>query len=85
MKRKTFNFIGLIIVSFLLISSLSLISINNEISQDFNLIYGDFDLRLSNQNSENVTVISDGFNGVWGWNDGWSATPLVKVHHFHGS
>ncbi|MFX0139004.1 MAG: hypothetical protein ACFFDN_35510 [Candidatus Hodarchaeota archaeon] len=81
MKRNTLNFIWLNFVSLLLISSLFLISIpmNRLNSQDFTLINNDFDLRMSTPNGENITVISDGYNGSWGWNDDWSSNPEIAV------
>ena len=48
-------------------------------SQDFNGFDNNFNLKLSTQIEANVTVISDGFNGTWGWNDGWSEIPEIAV------
>jgi len=81
LKRNTLNFIGLNLVSLLLISSAVLIFIpmNGLISQDFTKVYSDINLRMSTQNQENITVISDGYNGVWGWNDAWSEIPEIAV------
>ena len=81
LKRNTVSFIGLIFVSFLLISSLILTinPLNGLNFQDNNEVYNDFDLRMNAQYGENITVISDGFNGVWGWNDGWSNNPEIAV------
>ncbi|MFX0037043.1 MAG: hypothetical protein ACFE9I_15540 [Candidatus Hermodarchaeota archaeon] len=81
MKRNALSFVGLIFVSFLLVSSLilTIIPLNRLNSQDNNGVYKDFDLRMNAQYGENITVLSDGFNGVWGWNDGWSEIPDIAV------
>ncbi|MHA2394264.1 MAG: hypothetical protein ACXAEX_20195 [Promethearchaeota archaeon] len=34
---------------------------------------------MSSQDKVNVTVISDGYNGSWGWNDGWSEIPEIAT------
>jgi hypothetical protein len=81
LKRNRLNFIGLNLVFLLLISSIILVLIPKKglTSQDSALIYSDFDLRMSSQSRENITVISDGWNNVWGWNDGWSQSPEIAI------
>ncbi|MHA2268014.1 MAG: hypothetical protein ACXAB8_09485 [Promethearchaeota archaeon] len=79
MKRNTVNYIGLSLVSLLLISSMSLvISMNGLNSQGFYQKSNNLNLRLSSNGIENVTVISDGFNGSY-WNDGWSEVPEISA------
>ncbi|MFX0082589.1 MAG: hypothetical protein ACFE94_12645 [Candidatus Hodarchaeota archaeon] len=81
MKRNTLNYIGLSLVFLLLISSiiLPLIPMDRFNSQGYVINVNNFDLGLSCQDTTNVTVISDGYNGIWGWNDGWSEIPEIAV------
>ncbi|MHA2283632.1 MAG: hypothetical protein ACXAC5_22550 [Promethearchaeota archaeon] len=80
MKRNTLNFIGLSLVSLLLISSMTLgsIPLSGLKSREFALNNNAFNLRMSAQTQENVTVISDGFNGIY-WNDGGSEIPEIAA------
>jgi hypothetical protein len=80
LKRNTLNYIGLSLVSLWLILSVSLILIPvNGLSTQDTLSFNDFGLKMSAPNEGNSTVISDGYNGTWGWNDGWSEVPEIAV------
>jgi hypothetical protein len=77
LRRNTLNYIGLSLVSFLIISSMSLaISMKDSNFQKFSKKSYDSNLGLSTNGIENITVISDGYGGSY-WNDGWSEVPEI--------
>ncbi len=47
-------------------------------TDDYEIMY----VNYSNGAWSNITVISDGYQGEWGWNDGYSFNPVIAVDDF---